>query len=156
MEDMSEGTKIGLILFVAVALYSCVIIGLNYGEDSSSYEIEQAIPVVSSENNDLYEVEQATPIGVSQSYSPTIIYEYETKEYSIRQLRPEVFSVFAKEESFIYDDYNYAEALNNAIININPKYKIESTTALTSYYSQGSEARHLLVMVSPRNASVNS
>lgn len=105
--------------------------------------------------DDSFEIERAIPVAVSQSYSPTVIYEYETKEYSIRQLRPEVFSVFAKEESFIYDDYNYAEALNNAIININPKYKIESTTALTSYYSQGSEARHLFVIVSLRNASAN-
>ena len=110
---------------------------------------------VGVDGNNLYAIEQATETQLSQSYSPTIIYEYETKEYSIRQLRPEVFSVFAKEKSFIYDDYNYVEAIDNAIINISPKYKIESTTALTSYYSQGSEARHLLVMVSPRNASEN-
>jgi hypothetical protein len=78
----------------------------------------------------------------------------EVKPYEIKQLTPEVFSVYALEESKYYPR-RYGPVLDRAVKEIGQEYVIESITAVNDYYSQGSVTRKLLVIVSPRNVTTN-
>lgn len=78
----------------------------------------------------------------------------EIKPYEIEQLTPEVFSVYALEESR-YCNKKYGPVLDRAVKEIGQEYVIESITAVNDYYSQGSVTRKLLVIVSPRNVTTN-